>query len=471
MNARPAFSRWADQTAEAFSHWRRMTELPPSRRSVFLDRVRFVERALLLPVKVLVLITLLWFLFFSDSFSAAPPALAETADHLRLFILGYSAFSLGTGIIIWGMDEVSPLMLERVVYSVAIFDAVMVAGMTILTDGFNSSLYWIFLALIFRSYASVPHADVQLFLNVITTGCYVLGGVLQRSLNPLQDESGSTSSAVVYGHPSTMEAVLLRTLLLLLTTACCYAIQVLADRKRAQSEEADQFMHKQQQLEAAGRLAGEIAHQLKNPLGIINNAAYTLAKTVKEGKTITQQIAIIREEVERSDRIITELMGYARLAEGRLERVNLLNELEGAVRDVFPEGTSFDVKIRREYGPLLPELPGQSGHFREVFSNLLINAREAMNDRGEILLSARSDADLSAWISVGDNGPGIALERFNDIFEPYFTTKPKGTGLGLAIVKHNTELYGGTVHVHSVLGKGTTFTLKFPARSLVRLRK
>lgn len=448
-----------------------LTDLSPARRAVLMERIRFVERPLVLPVKILVLAALLWFLFFSKAFSIPPPSLSATKEYLKLFFLGYAAFSLGTSIIIWGMDEVAALMLERVVYSVIIVDAVMMAGMIILTDGFNSSLYWVCFALVFRCFAVVSHADVQLVLNLITSGCFVLGGVLYQFLDPVSDMDEAKPKPGVFGQATVWETILLRTLLLVLTSVCCYAIQVLADRKRVQAEEAEQFALKQHQLAAAGRLAGEIAHQLKNPLGIINNAAYTLAKTVKEGKTITQQIAIIREEVARSDRIITELMGYARLAEGRLERVNLLNELEAAVKDVFPPGSSFEVEILREYGSLIPELPGQTGHFREVFTNLLINAREAMNGRGEIVLSVRSDEDLTVWISVRDNGPGIPPTQINQVFEPYFTTKPTGTGLGLAIVKHNTELYGGIVQVESVLGRGTTFTLKFPARSIVRLRK
>ena len=448
-----------------------LTDLSPSRRAALMERIRLVERPLILPIKVVVLGALLWFLFFSKTFSLPPPSLAATKEYLKLFFLAYAAFSLGTGIIIWGMDEVAPLMLERVVYSVVILDAVMMAGVIILTNGFNSSLYWICFTLVFRCFGVISHADVQLVLNLITSGCFVLGGLLYQFLDPASDFGPAKSNEGSFGQATAVETIFLRTLLLVLTSVCCYAIQVLGDRKRTQAEEAEQFALKQHQLAAAGRLAGEIAHQLKNPLGIINNAAYTLAKTVKEGKTITQQISIIREEVARSDRIITELMGYARLAEGRLERVNLIRELETAVNDVFPPGSSFEVEIRREYGPLIPEIPGQTGHFREVFANLLINAREAMNGRGEIVLSARSDQDLSAWISVRDNGPGIPPTQINQIFEPYFTTKPTGTGLGLAIVKHNTELYGGVVQVESVLGRGTTFTVKFPARSLVRLRK
>src|SRR6185436_17346990 len=112
--------------------------------------------------------------------------------------------------------------------------------------------------------------------------------------------------------------------------------------------EAREFALRQEQLQATGRLAAEIAHQLKNPLGIINNAAFTLQRTVKEGKTITQQIQIIREEVDRSDRILTELMGYARLSEGKVEKLDITAELDRAITQVFPAAAKYEVTVLRD---------------------------------------------------------------------------------------------------------------------------
>src|SRR6185436_14009686 len=153
--------------------------------------------------------------------------------------------------------------------------------------------------------------------------------------------------------------------------------------------EAREFALRQEQLQATGRLAAEIAHQLKNPLGIINNAAFTLQRTVKEGKTITQQIQIIREEVDRSDRILTELMGYARLSEGKVEKLEITQELDRAIDQVFPKAAPYEITVQRDYGPALPPLLAQRGHLSEVFVNILQNAREAMNGKGVIKISAQ----------------------------------------------------------------------------------
>jgi signal transduction histidine kinase len=455
--------------------WRRMSELPAPEREVFFKRVRIVERSLMLPVKGLVLVTLAWFLFGSSSFDRQPPPLDDTAEYLRRFFLAYAALSIGAGIIVLGMDEVSSRVLERVVYSVAVIDAVMLAGMTLLTEGWDSPLYWLFIALIFRNTATIPHADVQVLVNLITTGLFATAGLLQQAAGPLTEGViESTNPSVRHPirlseHPPALESIILRILLLLLTTACCYAIQVIVDRQRRQDEEATELQSRKDQLEAAGRLAAQIAHQLKNPLGIINNAAYTLQRTVREGKTITQQISIIREEVERSDRIITELMGYARLAEGRIEKIRVVDELERAISEALPQGAAFEVAVHRSYAAVIPDLLGQRAHISEIFLNLITNAREAMNGKGDLFITAESGEDYSAVVTVWDSGPGIRPEDLGRIFEPYFTTKAKGTGLGLAIVKHNAEIYGGSVAVESMLGKGATFTVSLPARSSMRV--
>jgi signal transduction histidine kinase len=103
--------------------------------------------------------------------------------------------------------------------------------------------------------------------------------------------------------------------------------------------------------------------------------------------------------------------------------------------------------------------------------NLLLNAREVLGTRGNIFVTARYHSDYSIEISVRDDGPGIAMDKIEKIFEAYYTTKERGSGLGLAIVKHNVELYGGNVRVESKLGQGAKFTLIFPAKALIKFSK
>ncbi len=446
--------------------------------SIFLDRVRFVERGLAIPVKLLIIPLLAYLLFFSNWIADPLPPRDVALQTLRNFFVLYFALSVGGGLMVWGMDEVSPRLLSRVVYTVAILDAAMLGGITLVSGGFDSLLFWVFLGLIVRNAAVIAYSDVQITVNLLVAVIYVVAGILDIALDRAEMTGvrsvglGEVARETDDLPPNLIvEALLLRLMLLLLMTACSYGVQVLLDRQRQKEIEAQEFAIKQEQLEAAGRLAAEIAHQLKNPLGIINNAAFTLQRTVKEGKTITQQISIIREEVDRSDRIITELMGYAKLAEGRVERLAIPQLLDEALQEVFPVAAKFETRVTHSYDVALPVLLGAKVHFMEIFRNLLTNAREAMDGKGALHIEAKSGPDFSVEVSVADTGPGIAAENLERIFEPYFTTKAKGSGLGLAIVKHNAEIYGGRVAVTSELGKGTRFTVTLPARSLFRLRK
>jgi len=257
-----------------------------------------------------------------------------------------------------------------------------------------------------------------------------------------------------------------RVSVLWLLTLCCYGAQVLSDRQRQAVQEAREFAAREGQLQSAGRLAAEFAHRMKNPLAIINNAAYSLQRSIKDNKSsAAQQIEIIREEVARADKVITQIMGYAQLSEGRVEKLKVIEEIERASDQVFPTAVPTGVKVKKRFTGPFPPLFMQRAHLAEILVNLLLNAREALGGRGNVLVTAACNKEQAVEISVTDDGPGIAPDKVERIFEAYFTTKEKGTGLGLAIVKHNVELYGGAVKVESVLGKGATFTVTLPAKS------
>ena len=424
-------------------------------------RVRSVERNIVLPVKGAIVVLLVWYLFFSKWFEDVYTFREAVLLTVRLFFLIYAVVNLAAAIILVGMDELPFKLIREVVLIEAVVDIFFWGAMTVVTGGFDSTLYWVMLGLVVRNAVGIPVASTQFVLNLLVCACFLSAGLIEYGITQVEPEFFEESN----------EPYILRVAVLLLMTFCCYGLQVLIDKQRRVTEEAVEFTQRQQQLQSAGRLAAEIAHQLKNPLGIINNAAFTLQRTVKEGKTITQQIQIIREEVERSDRIITELMGYARLVEGRVEKLDVVEELDLAILRVFPPAVKYEVKIHRDFASALPPLLMQRMHLSESLVNLLQNAREAMSGRGNIHVSAKLGESYSVVITIADDGPGIPRDKAGQIFEPYFTTKEKGTGLGLAIVKHNTELYGGTVAVESEPGKGTRFILQFSAKSIMKLRK
>lgn len=452
---------------------------------VQLARIRLMERDLGLPVKLAVLLVLFYYFFLSNWFDAVTGFSASRdpldAPHeiiLQLippFYLAYLLINGAVATLLIGMNHFSLRALQRVVFLTCFIDALFFSALTLVTNGFDSFLYWVFLVLIIRNTVSIPSAPRQIVLNLSVSVFYLVAGVLDYYLQEMQwdltDEEIRKTLGMEPADSPFDEAFLLRLSLLFLMTLLCYGVQVLVEKQRRAEEESREFNLRQEQLQATGRLAAEIAHQLKNPLGIINNAAYTLQRTVKEGKTITQQIRIIREEVERSDRIITELMGYARLSEGQVEKLDITEELDRAIDQVFPPGAKYEVEVTRDYAAALPALLAQRGHMSEVFVNLLQNAREAMNGRGRIEISAKYGDNYRIIVTIRDNGPGIPKEKQPKIFEPYFTTKESGTGLGLAIVKHNTELYNGTVEVQSEPGKGAAFVVSLPAKTVFNLKK
>jgi signal transduction histidine kinase len=447
-------------------------------------RIRYMERNVALPVKAAVALVLTYYLFYSNWFESASGIRATGDDAIlpravaletiRRFFLIYVVLNGGVASLLIAMDQLPLKWVQHVVFTSAWIDGIFLASLTLVTGGFDSILFWGFMGLIIRNAVSNPDTIRQILLNLFICACYLFSGIMDIVISPweIRMMPEEVSAAIAQGptdYPA--EPFLLRISLLVLMTACCYGVQVLVERQRRAESEAREFALRQEQLQATGRLAAEIAHQLKNPLGIINNAAFTLQRTVKEGKTITQQIQIIREEVDRSDRILTELMGYARLSEGKVEKLDISAELDRAIDQVFPKAARYDVTVQREYGAALPTMLAQRGHLSEVFVNILQNAREAMHGKGVIKVSAHYGGNFDVVVKIEDNGPGIPPEKLAKIFEPYFTTKEKGTGLGLAIVKHNTELYNGTVQVESELDKGTVFTIRLPAKTIINIKK
>ncbi len=445
-------------------------------------RVQLIERDLGLPVKAVVLLILFYYLFLSSWISDATTAgdLAQIGrnrslaqDTVQWSFLMYLAINVASGFILLGMQKVPTVVLEWTVFTTAVVDGLFLSGMVVITGGVESALYWLYLLLILRNSISISSVIPQLTASGLLCAFFAAASLLDQGIAQADrpDFEISRSAASTEG-TSLGLALSLKVLLLVCVSAWCYGIQVLLDRQRRRLDEDREMEVRKEQLEASGRLAAEIAHQLKNPLSIINNAAFTLQRTVKEGRgTITQQIQIIREEVDKSDRLITELMGYAKLAEGRVEKVEILEEMELAIGQVFPQAAKYEVTIHRDYALGLPLLLAQRNHISEIFMNLLQNAREAMDGKGTIWITLGHGANYSILIQIRDDGPGIQQKDLNRIFEPYYTTREKGSGLGLAIVKHNTEIYGGKIRVESELGKGATFILEFPARTLIRLRK
>jgi signal transduction histidine kinase len=516
-----------------------LLKIPTPDAVKLMDRIATMERDLVLPIKAVAIGMLLYSFYFKGSWLGVKQlgTLEITVEWTQYLLWVYIAANLVVAGLLLALKRVPLLLVQWAVFAISLVDGILLAALVVVTGGYDSILYWLFLGLIVRGAVSVPRATSQLLLNLTLTVYYVMAGAINLSIDKaLQQEylaraaaqhgprhqqlsnaapgsvralaprrqlgfpspggtgelaqaesppRASTRSLEEMDEPSRQslasystaedptQTLTLRLALLVLMTVCCYGVQVLLERQRRAVEEEREFALREGQLRSAGRVAAEFTHQIKNPLAIINNAAFSLQRALKQGRPISpEQIRIIQEEVEHSDRIITQIMGYAQLSEGHVERLNLVDELDHAIGQVFPPAAGYPVRLHRDYTGDYPPLFMQRRHLTDTLVNLLQNAREALGEAGgNVFVRARCESDYSVHIAIRDDGPGIPPDKIERIWEAYYTTKPKGTGLGLASVKHNVELYGGNVRVESDLGKGATFTLAFPARALIKLER
>lgn len=426
-----------------------------------LQNVRTVERHIILPIKALGLPVVAWFAFWNLYRTPVSTNWEIAMQNVYLFFIAYCMISIAWGFLIWGANGLKRWQLSTVVFCGILMDTLFIGGVTVGSKGFDSSTFWIFALWIIRSAICMPGFLQQCWLSGLICVIYVLAGLTE---NWAVQADGFEREAFV-------EPVVLRIFFLAMLSTCATGVHLALVRRAQIKEEAQEFILRQEQIRANGRLAAEIAHQLKNPLGIINNVVFTIQRKVERGdKDIGGQIKIIREEIERSDSIITDLMGYAKLAEGALERLAINDELDTALTMVFPKGASFGINITKEYAQGLPHILMQRNHLSEILVNLLSNARDILDGTGQIAVRTKFGNDYAVIVEIADNGPGIETSIKDQIWTPYFTTKQKGTGLGLAIVKHNVEMYSGTIEVFSDIGYGTCFRIKLPARSLLKLK-
>ena len=444
-------------------------------------RLKLMERDLGVPIKVFVLAITAYFLFFTDEFKGTQ-WLNVALEPVQEFFMGYVLVNVGAIAFLLFFNRWPLRVVHWVTLVMTFVDAMVVSALVVITGGLDSMVYYVFVVLIIRNAISIPIPATQISINLLTTAGYAAAIFVWKGWFSQASGLGDDLSGVFPG-PATMEQVtqantleqdqyesalfVIRVFFLVLMTALCYGVQVLFDRDQISQRESREYTLRREQLRSTGRLAAEIAHRLKNPLSIINNAAFSMQRhLVGQDANATKQLEMIRGEVDRSDMILTELMGYARLSEGRVERLSVKDEMRFSIEDAFPVASNFEITLKEQISDVLPPLMMQRAHLREILVNVLVNAREATPTGGVIEISCQPSPNYAIEIRVKDGGVGVPDDQIARIFEAYFTTKEKGTGLGLAIVKQNTELYGGQIRVDSELGTGTEFILTFPTRAL-----
>ncbi len=215
---------------------------------------------------------------------------------------------------------------------------------------------------------------------------------------------------------------------------------------------------RRQRLEILGQLAGSVAHELRNPLGAIANSVYYLRNANADLEPDSRECLVdIDRAVATSNRIVGELLDYARPPELEKEHVTCCSLFDEAIALLEMPAT---VTVQRD----LEEPCGlrvDRGQMVRVLRNLLLNAVQAMNGQGPIIVTCREIGN-EAVFSVRDTGPGIAEEDQEKLFEPLVSSKSQGVGLGLPLSRRYAELNGGRLEVDSRPGEGATFRLALP---------
>jgi two-component system NtrC family sensor kinase len=229
--------------------------------------------------------------------------------------------------------------------------------------------------------------------------------------------------------------------------------------------EMQQQMVQSEKLASLGKLSASIAHEINNPLGGILIYAHLIQEDMKKDDPASENLSKIIKETTRCKNIVKDLLEFARSKEPRKGLADL-NRTLGRALDIVEQQAAFqDVRIHKQLASDLPAVIADADQLQQVFLNIIINACEAMDGKGDLTLTtARDPAGKTVSVGIQDTGCGMSTAVKSMIFEPFFTTKEvgKGTGLGLAVSYGIITRHEGTISVESEPGKGATFTITLP---------
>ncbi|HUS71815.1 MAG TPA: ATP-binding protein [Sedimentisphaerales bacterium] len=231
-------------------------------------------------------------------------------------------------------------------------------------------------------------------------------------------------------------------------------------------------------VEELGRLTGELAHEIKNPLSSIKINLKLIREELESAKSVEanqtgqgrssqsftralRKIAVVEKETDRLEQILEGFLRYIARPELQLASIDISLVISDMIDFYSPQAHSHSIIIRQQLydKPLVCKV--DEGMLKQAILNLFINAQQAMSDGGELLI--RTDRQKKdAVIQISDTGSGIAPDKLPYIFDVYYSSRPQGSGLGLPTAKKIVEAHNGTISVDSEPGKGTSFTIRIP---------
>jgi len=231
------------------------------------------------------------------------------------------------------------------------------------------------------------------------------------------------------------------------------------------NQQINEHIFQTERLAAVGQLAAGAAHEINNPLAIISARAQLLELKEQDEKK-KKELSVISQQIDRISKILSNLMDFARPAPPKLRDVDIHEVLNRVLELVGNGFAKYGIGVEKKYDPPMIRIKADPNQLEQVFLNLVINARHAMEKSGGVLTisTALTGAGTKVVIKVADQGVGISRENMKRIFDPFFSTKEEGqgTGLGLSTSLGIINSHFGKIGIESALGKGTVFTIELP---------
>ncbi|MFV0422999.1 ATP-binding protein [Oleidesulfovibrio sp.] len=226
-------------------------------------------------------------------------------------------------------------------------------------------------------------------------------------------------------------------------------------------------VRRREKLAAIGSLAAGVAHEIRNPLSSIKGYATYFGTRFAKGSEDRNAARIMVQEVDRLNRVISDLIGLARPSDLSLKLVKPASLAENVLRLIMPDAASKNIDLRFAAADDLPQATIDPDRVTQALLNVCLNGLDAMEQGGILTISVDTDSQSREGapllrFKIRDTGTGISNEHLTTMFDPYFTTKSQGTGLGLAIVHKIVEAHGGEIKVHSAAGEGTEISIILP---------
>jgi two-component system sensor histidine kinase HydH len=222
-------------------------------------------------------------------------------------------------------------------------------------------------------------------------------------------------------------------------------------------------------LNSIGSLAAGVAHEIRNPLSSIKGFAVYFKERLSGNKEDEQTADVMIAETERLNRVISQLIEFARPLELKKEKVQFAELVQHTIKLIAADAQKNKISVEIDAVANLPELEVDPDKIKQVLLNVFLNSLAALKESGKMIIELSPGTD-NLTVIISDNGTGIEKMDLPKIYDPYFTSKPAGTGLGLAVVQKIMEAHGGKIDVKSTIGEGTKVFLYFPFQDITKSR-